>query len=376
MKFLHTADLHIGKRLRDVSFLEDQIVILENIANIAVEEKVDAVLISGDVYQTSAPSAEAMALFNTFISSLVEKDIKVFIISGNHDSDTRISYFSSLIRKAGVYATEEFDGSLQQITLSDEYGDIVISLLPFIKPLSVRKCFPDIEIESHNDAVKFVMDHSEINSSVRNVLVAHQFITGASATGDEECSVGGLDNVDASLFSSFDYVALGHIHGPQKIGRDVIRYSGSPLKYSFSEVNHKKSVTIIDMKEKGSVEYKLVDLVPLRDMREVKGTFDEVMMMPFSEDYVRVTITDEVVPVDAPLRISNVFPNLMQFLVENSKTTEDIEFKLSEDVNKSLTELFKDFYTQQNGGVEPTMAHIEIIEKISKELEDDNNETT
>ncbi|MDD6807496.1 MAG: exonuclease SbcCD subunit D [Oscillospiraceae bacterium] len=371
MKFLHTADLHIGKRLHDVSFLDDQIYILEEIINIAREEKVDAVLIAGDIYQTSAPSAEAMSVFNNFISKLVEEDILVFLISGNHDSDARISYLSSLIKKAGVYATEEFSGTLQQITLTDEYGEVVINLLPFIKPTSVRRCFDNLEIETHNDAVKFVIENSKIDESKRNVLVAHQFITGASATGDEECSVGGLDNVDESLFDNFDYVALGHIHGAQKIGRNVVRYSGSPLKYSFSEVSHKKSVTIIEMKEKGLVNLKHIELTPLHDMRDIKGSFDEVMMMPYSEDYVRVTITDEIVPADAPLTITTVFPNLMQFMVENSKTNENIEFKLSEDVNKSISELFIDFYKQQNNDTAPTKAHMDIIEKVISELEAD-----
>lgn len=177
--------------------------------------------------------------------------------------------------------------------------------------------------------------------------------------------------MDASLFDNFDYVALGHIHGAQKIGRNVVRYSGSPLKYSFSEVSHKKSVTIIEMKEKGLVDLKHIELTPLHDMRDIKGSFDEVMMMPYSEDYVRVTITDEIVPADAPLTITTVFPNLMQFMVENSKTNENIEFKLSEDVNKSISELFIDFYKQQNNDTAPTKAHMDIIEKVISELEAD-----
>ena len=269
MRFIHTADLHLGKRLNDVPLIEDQVYILGEIRRIAREERAQAVIIAGDIYQSSSPQAEAMSAFNDFVTALAEDGTAVLAISGNHDSARRVSYLSALVRARGVYVSEEFTGTLQKVELEDEHGRIVVSLLPFVKPVSVRRCFPDEEIETCQDAVAAVLRHSPLDGGARNVLVCHQFVTGAQESGSEELYAGGLECVDGRLFDGFDYVAMGHIHRAQRVGRDTVRYAGSPLKYSFSEAAHKKSVTVVDMGEKGSVQIKTVPLTPLHELREV-----------------------------------------------------------------------------------------------------------
>ncbi len=301
MKFLHTGDLHLGKQLNDVSLLEDQRFILWQMIDIAKNENVNAVLIAGDVYQKSAPPAEAMALFDRFLTELNSMGISVFMISGNHDSSQRISYFSSLIRASGIYTSESFEGKLQCVRINDEHGPLNIHLMPFIKPLHTRKWFPDETISSYQDAVCAVLHSSPVNTDERNVLLCHQFITGSETSDSEEASVGGLENIDASVFSDFDYVALGHIHKPQRMTRDTLRYAGSPLKYSFSEVNYRKSVCIVEMGAKGEISVSTVPLTPMHEMRLVEGLFADIMRMPYSEDYVWVTLNDEITPPDAKL---------------------------------------------------------------------------
>ena len=276
MRFLHISDLHLGKRLNDISLLDDQIDALGQIVRMAVTEKADAVLIAGDVYQKSSPQGEAIAVFNDFVTELVKNNIKVFVISGNHDSQQRVSYFSALVRDRGVFIGEEFEGTLQQITMQDEYGEIVVSLLPFVKPIVVKRFFPEDVISTYQQAVEAVLRRSPIDKSKRNILMCHQFITGAELSESEEFAVGGLDNIDASIFSDFDYVALGHIHKPQRAGSDTIRYAGSPLKYSFSEVNHKKSAALIDLGAKGDVAVRLLPITPKHEVREVKGFLSEI----------------------------------------------------------------------------------------------------
>ena len=376
MRFLHTGDLHLGKQLNDVSLLDDQQHILAQIADIAAEKQVDALLIAGDVYQRSAPQAEAMALFDKFVSRLVSLGLKLFIISGNHDSSLRISYFSDIVRTAGVYVSQRFDGRLQQIMLSDEHGPVVVHLMPFIKPLHVRRALPEAEANTYQEAVRTVVANSPVDTSVRNILICHQFITGSETSDSEESSVGGLDNIDASVFCDFDYVALGHIHKPQRMTRDTLRYSGSPLKYSFSEVNHRKSVCIVDVNEKGSVCIETVPLVPKRDMRLVTGTAREIMSMDPSDDYVWVTVTDELVPPDIRLEIAaNVFPNMLKFSVSNSRTRYDADITAAEAIeSKQIDELFRDFYRMQNSNAEPGDAHMKVLRDILNNMEDESHE--
>ena len=370
VKFLHIADLHLGKRLNGVSFLEDQISLLNQISALAEAEHADAVVIAGDVYQKASPQSEAMAAFDAFVTRLAPAGIRVLVISGNHDSAQRISYFSALVRNAGVYVSEEFTGTVQTVALSDAFGEVRFGLLPFLKPIQARRFYPDEKIETYEDAVRAVLRHSPVDPAARNVLVCHQFVTGAETCDSEETAVGGLDCVDASAFDDYDYVALGHIHGPQRLKRDTLRYAGSLMKYSFSEVNHRKSVTVVEMLEKGDVRLHTVPLTAPHDMRTVEGMLSDVMAMPYSEDYVWVTIHDELPPPDARVTISTVFPNMLKFSVVNSKTKMDIDVLAREQMeSKSVPELFSDFYRLQNNDVAPGERHIEMLTAILKELE-------
>ena len=371
MRFIHTADLHLGKRLHDVPLLEDQIYMLGELRKLAVERAADAVLIAGDVYQSSSPPSEAMSAFDSFVTALAADGIRVFAVSGNHDSERRIAYLASLVRGSGIYVSERFTGTLQQFTLTDEHGEIVVSLLPFVKPINVRRCFPEETIESYQDAVAAVLRRSPIDTAKRNILVCHQFITGAEPAGSEELSVGGVENIDAALFGDFDYVALGHIHRAQRVGRETVRYAGSPLKYSLAEAGHKKSVAVVDMGAKGDVNIELVPLEPLHDVREVEGFIAEIMRMPYSEDYVRVTVRDELVPPDARVTVATVFPNLLRFEVRNSKTGEAAESIAVQDVeDKSVEELFCEFFCLQNNGTQPDEEQLALIRRVLEEQEE------
>lgn len=371
MRFLHLADLHLGKQMNDLSLLPDQEYILEQILSIAKSERVDAVLISGDVYQRSAPQAEAMSLFDRFVSGLAAQGKKVFVISGNHDSALRISYFSSLIRSAGVCVSEAFEGKMQHVSLEDDYGELNVWMLPFLRPAQVKRFLPEEKIVSYQDAVEAVLRQTPVDLRKRNLLMCHQFITGCETSDSEERAVGGLDNIDASVLDGFDYVALGHIHKPQPVKQDTIRYAGSPLKYSFSEANHSKSVTLVDLEEKGRVTVRTLPLYPLHEVRLLEGMMKELLQLPYSEDYVWITVHDELVPPDARVTLSVTFPNMMKFSVVNSRTKYDVDVLAVESMeHKTVAELFSDFYRLQNNDQAPGEAHRKVIEKVLKELEE------
>ena len=371
MRFLHIADLHLGKQMNDVTLLPDQEYILSQIVSIAENERVDAVLIAGDVYQRSSPQAEAMALFDRFVSRLAEQGRQVFIISGNHDSAQRISYFSSLIKSSGVYVTEAFDGRLQNVALRDRDGGLVVWMLPFLRPSQVKRHLPEEKIVTYQDAVEAVLRQTPIDLKKRNILLCHQFITGCETSDSEERAVGGLDNIDAAVFDAFDYVALGHIHKAQRVGRDTLRYAGSPLKYSFSEANHKKSVTIVDVEGKDEVSARTVPLYPLRDVRLLEGNMADLMALPYSEDYLWITVHDELVPPDARVTLSTNFPNMMKFSVVNSKTKMDVDVLATRSMeSKTIPELFSDFYRLQNNDQELSAAHRKVIDKVLEEMEE------
>ncbi len=371
MKFLHIADLHLGKQMNDLLLLEDQEAVLQQVLHIAAQENVDAVLVAGDVYQRTSPQAEAMALFDNFVSKLAEEGKKIFVISGNHDSALRISYFSSLVKNSGVHVTEAFNGELKHVALHDSEGEINVWMMPFLRPAQVKRALPHVKITSYQDAIAAVLQHANIDYSKRNLLMCHQFIIGCETCESEELSVGTLDHIDGGVFDGFDYVALGHIHGPQKVLRESMRYAGSPLKYSFSEANHRKSVTIVDMQEKGETHIKTVPLYPLHDVRLIEGKLDDIMRMPYSEDYVWITIHDELPPPDAKVSLSVNFPNMMKFSVVNSRTKYDLDIKATEAMeNKSVLELFSDFYRLQNNDQPPGEMHMQVLNKVIKELED------
>ena len=370
MRFLHIADLHLGKQMNDLSLLPDQAFILQQIISVAQAEQVETVLIAGDVYQSSSPQAEAMALFDSFVSQLARMGIKVFVISGNHDSALRVSYFASLVKSSGVYITEAFDGTLQCASLSDRDGEITVWMLPFLRPSQVKRKLPGEKIATYQDAVEAVLRQTPIDPKKRNILLCHQFITGSETSDSEERVVGGLDNIDAAVFDAFDYVALGHIHKPQKVLRDTLRYAGSPLKYSFSEADHKKSATVVDMFGKGDLSVRTVPLYPLHDVRLIEGKMDELMDMPYSEDYLWVTVHDELPPPDARVTLSVNFPNMMKFSIVNSRTKYDIDVLATQGMeNKTTAELFSDFYRLQNNDRAPGEAHQEVLKKVLRELE-------
>ncbi len=358
MKFLHISDLHIGKRVNEFSMLEDQKYILEQILSITVEEQADAVLIAGDIYDKPIPSAEAVRLFDHFLTALAKEGKKVFLISGNHDSPERLAFGGRIMRGQGVYVSPVYDGTVEKISVTDAYGEIFLYLLPFIKPALVRHILQnELEgslLESYQEAVTFVLERMEVDRSKRNILVAHQFVTGAGRCESEEVIIGGLDNVDAAVFDAFDYVALGHIHSPQSVGRETIRYCGTPLKYSFSEASQTKSVTVISFYEKGNIELSTVPLQPRHDMRVLCGTYLEVTARSFyqamdTEDYVKIVLTDEEDIPDGMQKLRIIYPNLMRLEYDNSRTRKNQEIETANPAeNKSALELFADFYELQN----------------------------
>ena len=355
MRFLHLSDLHLGKRVNEFSMLEDQAYILKEILNIIDEQKVEAVLIAGDIYDKVIPSAEAVRLLDDFLTRIAARELPVFLISGNHDSAERIAFGSRLMSSRQIYLSPVFESDVEPVTISDRYGEINIYMLPFVKPSLVKRVYPEEEIITYQDAVNAAVQHMQIDTDKRNILLAHQFVTGAARCDSEELSVGGVDDVDASVFDGFDYVALGHLHGPQKIGKETVRYSGTPLKYSFSEANDQKSVTVVEFLEKGNVSYKTVDLIPLHDLVELKGTYEELTLKAFyenttwQEDYTHITLTDEEDIPDAIGKLRTVYHRLMKLDYDNRRTRSSLEISGATDVeSKSPLELFSDFYELQN----------------------------
>lgn len=374
MKLVHLSDLHLGKRVNEFSLIEDQRHILDEILKIIDAEQPDAVLIAGDIYDKSVPSAEAVTLFDSFLVSLAARSLKVCAISGNHDSPERVSFGGRLMAYSGVHIAPVYSGVTEPVRFDDEYGAVNVYMLPFVKPANVRRFFPEREIESYTDAVSAAVDAMEIDPAARNVLVTHQFVTGAERCESEELSVGGADNVDASVFDGFDYVALGHIHGPQKVGRDTLRYCGTPLKYSFSEARHIKSVTVVEMRGKGVVDVRAVPLIPLRDMTEIKGSYAELSFKDyydgksFRNDYLHVTLTDEEDVPDAVSKLRTIYPNIMKLDYDNSRTRAGIVLDSAAELQrKSKIELIGELFEKQNGrpmSDEQRGFTQELIEKI------------
>ena len=420
MKLLHISDLHIGKRVNEFSMIEDQKYILRQILTIADQQQADGVMIAGDIYDKPVPSAEAVQVFDWFLTELADRGKKVYAVSGNHDSAERIAFGAQLMRGRGVYVSPVYRGETAKYTLTDAYGEMNIYLLPFIKPAVVRhalegltdtdadytqeevlsdaaetekasKVLPEscyeteksskvssescyetekllkvlsescyetekpskVSPESYHDAVEIAIERMNVDTSKRNILIAHQFVTGAGRCDSEEVSVGGLDNVESEVFDAFDYVALGHIHSPQFIKRETLRYCGTPLKYSFSEADQEKSVTV-EFAEKGNIQLSTVPLVPLRDMRRIRGTYLEVTARTFyqefnKEDYVQVTLTDEEDIPDGLQKLRIIYPNLMRLEYDNSRTKQSHMIERAEDIEqKSEQELFAEFYELQN----------------------------
>lgn len=363
MKFMHLSDLHLGKRLYEYSLLEDQRYILQQIIDRVEEEQPDGVILAGDLYDKSVPSGEAVQLFDWFLMELTKKNVTVLAISGNHDSAERIAFGAGIMSEKNVYFSPVYDGTVRCVTMYDSFGPVHVWLMPFLKPAVVRQAVgrersdgedPVEEIHGYQSALEMVVRRMHVNPEQRNVLVAHQFVTGAMRCESEEINVGGLDQISTETFDVFDYVALGHIHSPQKVGRDTVRYCGTPLKYSFSEAGQTKSITVVELGEKSQVKLRTIPLRPLRDMRRLRGSYMDLMDRNFQkdinmEDYVEITLTDEEDIPDGLQKLRIVYPNLMQLHYDNLRTRTNQDIRAAEEAEqKSETELFEEFYELQN----------------------------
>lgn len=355
MKFFHLADLHLGKRVNGFSMLEDQAYILRQVLTLLDYERPDGVLIAGDVYDKPVPPTEAVELLDWFLTELCVRRIQVFVISGNHDSPERLAFGGRVMDGSGIHIAPVYSGAVAPVVLHDAFGPVYVWLLPFLKPAHVRRWFPDTEIETYTDAVGTAIAHMDIDPEARNVLVTHQFVTGGARSGSEELSVGGTDNVDGSVFAPFDYVALGHLHGAQQIGRPTIRYAGSPLKYSFSEVHQRKSVTAVTLGEKGAVDVRTLPLMPMRELREIRGSYDELTARSFYEhttyrsDYLHLILTDEQDVFDAVGRLRAIYPLLMTLDYDNARTRAAGAVSAPTAMEqRTPLELFEALYLQQN----------------------------
>lgn len=366
MKVLHVSDLHIGKRVNGMSMLDDQRYILRQILDIAEKRQVSVLLIAGDVYDKASPSAEAVTVFDAFLTDAVAAGLHVLAIPGNHDSAERIAYAQGLLEKQGVCLPPVYAGEVERVELEDEHGPVEFWLLPFLKPGDVRRFFPDEEIgDDYSAALRAVLGACAIDQGKRNVVLSHQLVTAygtAPDRADDEIKLGGMDNVDVSVYDAFDYVALGHVHRPQRVGRDTVRYSGSPLKYSFSEARYDKSAALIELGEKKPgddvgecVSFELIPLVPLHDVREVRGTLADVLAMgtalDASQDYLHITLSDEHPQLDAMAKIHEVFPNAMMLDYDNVTVLIDRpQTQLTADPDSMDTlDLFSAFYESQVG---------------------------
>ena len=356
MKFLHLSDLHLGRRLKEASLLEDQAFILQRILELVDSQQPHAVIIAGDVYDKSVPSAEAVALLDSFLCALAQRSMPTLIVSGNHDSAERLAFGGRLFEESGIHLSPVYDGTVAPVTLTDEAGEVDVWLLPFIKPIQVRHLFPEEQVESYTDACRVAIAHMPIDPSRRNVLVTHQFVTGAQVCESEEAiNVGGTDNVDASVFEGFDYVALGHIHGPQNIGSNRIRYCGTPLKYSFSEADHCKSVTVAELDGEGNLQLQLLPLTPKRDLRILKGSFSQLTDQDFwkntaTDDYLHIILTDEEDIPEAVNRLDAIYPNILHLSYDNTRTRAEADPEDTADgAELPPLELFEKLYERFNG---------------------------
>ena len=381
MKILHLSDLHIGKIVLEQSMLDDQKYMLNQIIEKIQEEKIELVLISGDIYDRGVPPSDAVTVLNNFLKVLIKDlHLKVCIIAGNHDSKERLNFGSEIFKSDGLYISSIYNGNIDKVELEDEYGKLNIYMLPYIKPIEVRQFFEeDVDVSSYHNAVKEVILKENINEKERNIILSHQFVTSGGIEPEKSESetlyLGGTENVDVSCYDKFDYVALGHIHGPQRIGKDTARYAGTILKYSFSEVHQNKSLTVIDFKEKENLKIDLIPLKPLRDMRVIKGPIEELTKeenysKTNREDYIRAIITNEEQVYDAIGQLRKIYPNVLRLDIENSKAKIDSETKLSDLDNikkKDEVELFNEFYKYQNNQ-DLNEVQLEIIKNVIKEV--------
>jgi exonuclease SbcD len=354
MLLAHLSDLHLGKRLHEYSLLEDQAYILTQILEVLRDRMVDGVILAGDVYDKSIPSADAVQLFDDFLTGLARLEVPVFVISGNHDSPERIAYGARLLNSHRIYLSPVFRGMMEPVVLEDEFGLVAIHLMPFVKPATVRKTYPEEEIHTYNDGVKTVVGRMAIDPTLRNILIAHQFVTGSLRCESEDISVGGVDNVDGATFAPFDYVALGHLHSPQWVGGALARYCGTPLKYSVSEADHQKSMTLIHLGPKGQTTVEEVPYKPLRNLRKIRGTYMELTAKEHykdtqTDDFIFATLTDEHDVMDALAKLRTIYPNMIGLEYDNTRTRTHQAVGLPTEVDKKTpVDLFDDFFEVQN----------------------------
>jgi DNA repair protein SbcD/Mre11 len=377
MKLMHLGDLHLGKRVNGFSMLEDQRYILNQILDIMTEEQPQAVLIAGDVYDKPIPPAEAVRLMDDFLTEISSRGVQAYLISGNHDSAERVAFGHHLMARSGIHISPVYDGSVMTCSAEDEWGKINFHLIPYVRPSVVRNFSPDAEIENYTDAMNHIVAGLKLTPEERHVAIAHQFVTGSGMTPEtcdsEQLSVGGLDQVDAAAFRDFDYVALGHLHGPQRISRDTIRYAGSPLKYSFSELHQKKSVTMVELREKGNTIIRQIPLKPLREMKELRGTFREILAQGEQAgtavaDYYHIILTDENDVVDALSQLREYYPNTMLLDYDNVRTRSQRQVEQPADAEeKTPEELFALLYEQQNGQ-EMNPEQQELVHRLIREI--------
>lgn len=355
MKIAHISDLHLGKSLHNFSLIEDQEYILEQIAGILVEKKVEALIIAGDVYDKNVAPEAGLKVLRKFLNRLVEARIKVLIISGNHDSAERLTFGAEFMTEKGIYFSKVYDGKIEPVTFKDDFGSVNFYLLPFVKPSIVQHYFEDETISTYEDAVRCAVEHMKVNSSERNVIIAHQNIMNAERCESEEIIIGFQDAVSDEVFKDFDYTALGHIHRQQKIGKHNVMFSGTPLKYSTSEFKHQKVMPLITLEEKGKVDIELIPLVPKRDLRQITGTLDEIMNAAKTdpnnhEDFIDIILTDENEVMDAMATLRTVYPNVLKLTYDNkaSHAAENIE-RLSVVDKKNPLEIFEAFFNSRRG---------------------------
>ena len=376
MKLIHLSDLHIGKRLLEHSFLEDQKDLFQTILLKIKEIQPDGIILAGDIYDKSLPSAEAVELFDFFLSELAKLHLPVFLISGNHDSAERIAFASNIMKESGIYISPVYHGEVKPIRLKDAYGPVNFYLLPFLRPSQVRRYYPDEKIETYTDAFRILISQMKLNKAERNILIAHQFVAGSETSGSEEMSVGGVESVDADVFCDFDYVALGHIHKRQTL-KGNIHYSGTPMKYSFSELKNTNGFTVVQLEDKGNLSLSYVDLSVKKELKEVRGSFEEFMQENNrKQDYYHVILTDEEDIVDGAKKLRNVYPNLLKLDYDNTRTrTRNSILAIEKMEEKSVEELFDDFYELQNGMPMNEMQK-EYFRKVVSELKGEDPDET
>ena len=350
MKLFHISDLHIGKILHEVNLLEEQKFVLEQVLALVDLHMPDGILIAGDIYDKAVPSAEAVKVFDAFLSELAVRGLSIFLISGNHDSSERIHFASQILQKQNVFIKGVFDGKLEAVKVKDQEQTVSVYLLPYIRPFDVRPYYPEEEITSYDQAVRTVLAHTDIDEAEVNILVAHQFITGAVSSESETVMVGGIDNIGADAFSMFDYVALGHLHRAQKVKRETVRYCGTLFPYSFDPNEGEKSVTMITIGQEKAISIDTLAIHPRHALRTIYGSLQEVLSGEVSEDYVKAVLTDGEDQVDVVPKLRDRYPNLLTVEFEGRKRTALAGLANAEQIAKrSPLELFAEFFQERNG---------------------------